>query len=263
MKSAGPALEPIPMCSVVILLRPGHDWPVIVGANRDEMAQRPWAPPARHWPDRPQVVAGLDKLAGGSWLGVNDHGVIAAVMNRMNSLGPVADRRSRGELVLEALDHADATEAVKALQDLDSGAYRPFNMVIADSDGAFWLRSLGHKQGWVEAEALAPGVSMVTAYDRNDTTGSLRMRRYLPLFQAAAAPDPAKADWREWEALLSSRAHDADGNATDAMAIMTDSGFQTVSSSLIALPQPAPKSRARWRFAAGLPGDVPFAPILT
>jgi uncharacterized protein with NRDE domain len=57
------------MCSVVLLLRPGHDWPVIVGANRDEMADRPWAAPARHWPDRPHVVAGLDKLAGGSWLG--------------------------------------------------------------------------------------------------------------------------------------------------------------------------------------------------
>ena len=49
---------------------------------------------------------------------------------------------------------------------------------------------------------------------------------------------------------------------TDAMAIMTDSGFQTTSSSLIALPQPAPKARARWRFAAGLPGEVPFEPIV-
>ena len=36
---------------------------------------------------------------------------------------------------------------------------------------------------------------MVTARDRNDTEGSLRMRRYLPLFEAAAAPDPAKDDW--------------------------------------------------------------------
>jgi hypothetical protein len=250
------------MCSVVILFRPGHDWPVIVGANRDEMAARPWAAPARHWPDRSHVVAGLDKLAGGSWLGINDQGVLAAVMNRMNSLGPAPGRRSRGELVLEALDHADATEAVKALQDLDSGAYRPFNMVIADSRSASWLRSLGHKQGWVEAEALPTGLSMVTARDRNDTEGSLRMRRYLPLFEAAAAPDPAKDDWAAWAALLSSREHDPEGGPADAMAIMTDSGFQTTSSSLIALPQPAPKARARWRFAAGLPGEVPFEPIV-
>src|SRR5262245_2863363 len=139
--------DPI-MCSVVILFRPGHDWPVIVGANRDEMAARPWTAPARHWSDRSHVVAGLDKLAGGSWLGINDQGVLAAVMNRMNSLGPAPGRRSRGELVLEALDHADATEAVKALQDLDPAAYRAFNMVVADSANAYWLRNLGHKQGW-------------------------------------------------------------------------------------------------------------------
>jgi hypothetical protein len=262
LKSGVPPLEASLMCSIVILLRPGHDWPVIAGANRDEMAQRPWATPARHWKDRPQVVAGLDKLAGGSWLGVNDQGVLAAVMNRMNSLGPAPGRRSRGELVLEALDHADASEAVKALQDLDPAAYRPFNMVIADSAGGFWLRNLGHKQGWVEAEALPSGVSMVTAYDRNDIAASRRMYRYLPLFESAAPPDPAKDDWQAWQALLSSREHDPDGNATDAMAIMTDSGFQTVSSSLIALPQPAPKARARWRFAAGLPGDAPFEPLV-
>src|SRR4029453_18664383 len=101
------------MCSVVILFRPDHAWPLILGANRDEMANRPWEPPARYWPDRPNVVAGLDKLAGGSWAGLNDEGVVVGVMTRMNTLGPQPGRRSRGELVLEALDHADAAAAVQ------------------------------------------------------------------------------------------------------------------------------------------------------
>ena len=70
------------MCTVVILRRPDHRWPVLIGANRDEMIDRPWKPPGRHWPDRPEVVAGLDILAGGSWLGINDWGVAAAVLNR-------------------------------------------------------------------------------------------------------------------------------------------------------------------------------------
>jgi len=82
------------MCTLVILRRPEHDWPVIIGANRDEMIDRPWQPPGRHWPDRPEVVAGLDTLAGGSWLGINDWGVAAAVLNRHGSLGPAPDRRS-------------------------------------------------------------------------------------------------------------------------------------------------------------------------
>jgi len=103
------------MCTLVILRRPDHRWPVLIGANRDEMIDRPWDPPGRHWPDRPEVVAGLDKLAGGSWLGINDWGVAAAVLNRHGSLGPAPGIRSRGELVLEALDHADAAAAAEAL----------------------------------------------------------------------------------------------------------------------------------------------------
>src|SRR5579862_3413527 len=99
------------MCTIVMLRQPEHDWPLILGANRDEMANRPSRSPGRHWPDRPEVVAGLDELAGGSWLGVNDHGVLAAILNRAGALGPQAGKRSRGELVLEALDHADAIEA--------------------------------------------------------------------------------------------------------------------------------------------------------
>ncbi|HUK60145.1 MAG TPA: NRDE family protein, partial [Stellaceae bacterium] len=114
------------MCTLVMLRRPGHAWPVIVGANRDEMINRPWEEPARHWPDRPEVVAGRDTLAGGSWLGLNDFGVVAAVLNRHGSLGPAPGQRSRGELVLEALDHADAREAAAALAALEPGAYRTF-----------------------------------------------------------------------------------------------------------------------------------------
>jgi uncharacterized protein with NRDE domain len=112
------------MCTLVILRRPGHHWPVIVGANRDEMTSRPWRGPGRHWPDRPEVVAGQDLEAGGSWLGVNDHGLVAGVLNRPGALGPAPGRRSRGELVLEALDHADADAAATALADRRCGGCR-------------------------------------------------------------------------------------------------------------------------------------------
>jgi len=99
------------MCTLVILRRPAHEWPLILAANRDEMAGRPWKPPGRHWPDRPEVVGGIDLESGGSWLARNDHGVVAAVLNRVGSLGPAPGKRTRGELVLDALDHADAGAA--------------------------------------------------------------------------------------------------------------------------------------------------------
>ena len=131
------------MCTVVFLRRPDHRWPLILAANRDERIARPWQAPGRHWPDRPDVVAGRDELAGGTWLGLNHSGVVAAVMNREGSLGPDPEKRSRGELPLEALDHADADAAVEALSHLDGAAYRPFNLVIADNRDAYWLKSTG------------------------------------------------------------------------------------------------------------------------
>jgi uncharacterized protein with NRDE domain len=249
------------MCSVVILYRPDHPWPLILGANRDEMESRPSAPPARHWPDRTNVVAGLDRLAGGSWLGLNDEGVVACIMNRMNTLGPAPGRRSRGELVLEALDHADAVAAAEALRALDPAAYRAFNMVIADNRDALWLRNLGHPQGWVEVQPLPPGLSMITAHDLNDTAKSPRIRTYLPRFASAAAPDPEAGDWRTWESLLSSGEVATGAPVTDAMAFTTDTGFATVSSSLLALPAVGRKRRPIWRFAPGRPDQHAFADV--
>jgi hypothetical protein len=241
------------MCSIVILYRPGHDWPVLVGANRDEMLDRPSAAPGRHWPDRPQVVAGLDRLAGGSWLGLNDTGVVAGIMNRVNSLGPAPGKRSRGELVLEALDHPDAAIAAEALGALDPAAYRPFNMVIADNREAFWLRNLGIREGWVEVEPLPPGLSMLTAHDRNDVAGSKRIGTFLPRFERTPVPDPETGDWRGWETLLASRERAPDGGVYDSMTIADAGGFGTVSSALIALAAPGRKKRAIWRFANGRP----------
>src|SRR5450755_2195176 len=77
-----------PVCTVVLLIRPGHAWPLILAANRDERLDRLWDPPAAHWPDQPGVIAGRDRSGGGTWMGVNRHGVAAAVLNRPGSLRP-------------------------------------------------------------------------------------------------------------------------------------------------------------------------------
>lgn len=254
------------MCTVVILRRPGHRWPLILAANRDEMLDRPWDPPARHWPDRPEVTAGRDRLAGGTWLGLNDYGVVACVLNRANSLGPAPGRRSRGELVLEALDHSDAAAAAEALAHLDGRAYRTFNLVVADNRDAFWVKNDGEDGGRVTVEPLPAGLSMLTEADRNDLT-SPRIWIYLPRFETAPPPDPDNGDWTAWERLLASREEDATAGPISALAIVYKGAvagrdFGTVSSSLLALPAPetAPLKPV-WRFAAGLPGAAPFDPV--
>jgi len=248
------------MCTVVVLRRPGHPWPLILAANRDEMRDRPWTAPGRHWPDRPEVVAGRDDLAGGTWLGVNDHGLVAAVLNRRGTLGPQAGKRSRGELVLEALDHADAADAAEALAHLNPDAYRPFNLVIADNRDALWVRHAGG--GPMRVEALGEGLSMLTSADVNDTSDA-RIAVNLARFQAAPAPDPDAPDgWAGWSA-LQAMGPDPDAATPGAgMCFAFDTGFATVSAGQIALPaptlEPAPLVL---RFAAGPPDRAPFAPL--
>ena len=251
------------MCTTVILRRPDHAWPLILAANRDEMMSRMWQGPGRHWPDRPEVVAGLDLEAGGTWLGVNDHGLVAAILNRVGSLGPMAGKRSRGELVLEALDHADARDAAASLADLDPAAYRSFNLVVADSRDAFWLRNEG-AAGTREVESfeLPLGLSMLTARDLNDRS-SPRISRHLPRFRAAAAPDPSEDDWLAWQDLLASGPESGGDDPFAAMTIKTSADFATVSSSLVALPAPAmgPDRAPVWLFAPGPPDRAEFEPV--
>ena len=243
------------MCTLVILRRSGHDWPVLIAANRDEMLDRPWRPPGRHWPDRAQVTAGQDKLAGGTWLGINDDGVCAGILNRTGALGPAAGKRSRGELVLEALDHADAA-AAGALADIDGAAYRPFNLVVADPEEAFWLRHDG--DGAPVFRPLPEGLSMFTARERNDSE-SARIRTHLSDFEAAAPPDPARGAWQSWAALLARGRADSGGDPEAAMCIEPQAGFGTVNASLIALPrQGRPGTAPVWLFAAGPPDRHAF-----
>jgi uncharacterized protein with NRDE domain len=247
------------MCTLVILRRPDHAWPVVIGANRDEMLGRAALAPARHWPDRPEVIAGKDLLAGGSWLGVNDWGVAAAVLNRHGSLGPAPGQRSRGELVLEALDHPDAVAAAEALAHLDPVAYRTFNLIVADNRDAFWLR---HADGaHIEVRPIPDGLSLIDSGDLN-RPNNRRVTLATPLFAAAAPPDPEQDDWAEWQALLSNTESPRGEPPENALRFITDHSYGTMSSALIALPEPNPGERKpRFRYAQWQPAATPWAEV--
>lgn len=244
------------MCTLVLLRQPAAAWPLLLAANRDELRGRPARAPARHWPDRPHVRGGLDVLAGGSWLGLNDDGVVAAVLNRHGTLGPQPGKRSRGELVLEALDHAEARQAADALRALDPDAWRPFNLIVADAQDAFWVRHAG--DGRIRVQPIAEGVHMIEAGELDDPA-SARIARFLPQFRFVPAPHPESEDWSTWEALLAER-NSRTGAPRDAMSIVTDGEYGTVSSTLVALPRHANEWPV-YRHAEGRPGETPFAPV--
>lgn len=230
------------MCTVIVLRRPGDPWPLICGANRDERIERPWEAPDHHWPAFPGVLGGKDRLADGTWMALGPAGVLATVLNRPGSLGPAAGKRSRGELPLRGSAWASAAQATDALGRLDASAWRPFNLVLADSREAFFLRGRG--EGRPDIEALGEGITMVTAHDPNDLD-SPRIRRHLPRFKASRAPNPDRDDWTAWEQLLGDSTF-GDGGIAEALRVPPVGGFGTVCSSLVALGH---NDRWRWRFS--------------
>jgi uncharacterized protein with NRDE domain len=230
------------VCTVVVLIGPNQ---VLLAANRDERVDRLWDPPAAWWPGHPGVIAGRDRTGGGTWMGINRFGVVAAVLNRPGTLGPAAGKRSRGDLPLMALGHATAVGAAEALTCLDAGLWRGFNMVLADRTGAWFVKGIGI--GRPQASPLPPGISMVTAHDPNDLD-SPRTARHLPRFQAA------EPEWNAWHAILSDR----HGQAAEQLNVVPRAGFGTVSSSFVTLPAAGSPT---WLFAAGPPDQVAFLPV--
>ena len=234
------------MCTVVLLFRPGHAWPLCLAASRDEMLARAWDPPGPFWPG---IVAGRDRTAGGTWLGLNTAGVIAGVLNRPGSLGPAPGKRSRGELPLIALGETSARRAGDAITALNAGDFRSFNLVLADREDAIVVRGLG--QGRPDAIPLPPGVHMITAHDPDDPA-SPRVARHLPRFQAASPPE---ADgWESWRAILANRS----GAASEQINVTPRAGFGTVCSALIALRT---AGAPQFLFAAGPPDVAAFLPV--
>jgi len=193
-------------------------------------------------------------------LGMNDQALIAALMNRKDFLGPAPGKRSRGELVLEALDHVEAKAAASALANLDPDAYRPFNLAVADSKDAYWLRHGG--DGEIQIHAIPPGLHMLSATELDDM-GYPRIRSYLQRFRSAEVPDPQHDHWQAWKDLLASRTYPAEAGPIAAMNLEElPDGTETVSSALIGVPAYLGfVSQPRWLHAEGSPDRFPFEPV--
>lgn len=76
------------------------DAPLVVAANRDERLDRPALAMTVLTEGDPRILGGRDEQAGGTWLAVNDRGVVAGLTNRPAPDGADPARRTRGELPL-------------------------------------------------------------------------------------------------------------------------------------------------------------------
>lgn len=122
------------MCTVILALAPGSSRPLLIGANRDEALDRP-AEPARWRSERGVRWFGpRDLEAQGTWMGVNQFGLWVGLTNRFGPSDP--DRRSRGQLVLDALQHPDEAAARAWAHTLRGRDYNGFHLLLADPRSA-------------------------------------------------------------------------------------------------------------------------------
>ncbi|HRD70029.1 MAG TPA: NRDE family protein [Legionella sp.] len=132
------------MCLSLVAVGLHPLYPLIVLSNRDEFYQRA-STPAHFWPDNPGLFAGMDLVAGGTWLGVNTEGKISLVTNYRNPAFHSKNMQSRGLLVKNFLaNHHFAPELYIAELTKKALQYNPFNLIFGTVNNLYHYSNITH-----------------------------------------------------------------------------------------------------------------------
>jgi len=242
------------MCTIVFAWHVFAETPLVVAANRDETLDRPSQPPETFGSD-PTILAPTDQDAGGTWIGINDRDVFVAITNRWTDTDPTGER-SRGLLVRDALSQESAADAVRAVErDVDTRAYEPFNLVVADRSAALFVEY----DGGVAVRHFDPGVHAVANTGADGRYAIPEHRREHARNQAenvdrlrtALRPEPGE-DAETWRG----RARDAIGDHEYGVCVHGE-GFGTRSSSLLTVGTDG----VTYQFADGPPCRTDYRPV--
>jgi uncharacterized protein with NRDE domain len=238
------------MCTLIVATRVWQSAPLVVAANRDERLGRPARAPALVAQAGVRFFAPRDLQAGGSWLGINAHGVFVGITNRFTGRASAKASRSRGLLVLDALAEDSAAHAVRRIATEAPSRHDPFHLVMADAGEAHLVWSDGDT---VRHERLAPGFHVVTERSLGAASSARvqRLQHELPALFGPRRPAPER-----WMDLL--RTHAADGLEGTCVHLPSH-GYGTRSSTIVEIGR-APAD-VRWWHADGPPCTTEFADL--
>lgn len=149
------------MCLIAFAWHVHPRWRLVLVANRDEFHARPTAPLAP-WDEAPDILAGRDLEAGGTWAGIAPHGRVSVITNVRDT---AADHSglSRGLLVADYLgSNVPARSHAVELMSSAKG-FRPFNLLTFDHDDAYYLGNHPNAR----AQRVEPGVHGLSNADFN------------------------------------------------------------------------------------------------
>lgn len=173
------------MCLIVLAWKVHPIYRMVVAANRDEFFARPTAP-AAFWADTPQVLAGRDLEAGGTWLGVSRSQRFAALTNFREGGRQIAGARSRGALVTDFLLGDETPLAYLKRVASSSTAYNGFNLIAADSRELAYYANRGGGQ----PVALLPGIYGMSNHLLDTPWPKLAAAKAAVAGALAQLPDP-------------------------------------------------------------------------
>ena len=174
------------MCLIVLAWRARSELPLVVAANRDEWRDRP-AEPAHWWPDHPDLLAGRDLQAGGTWMGITRNARFAAVTNFRDPAERRTTAKSRGALVTEYLLGRESPAQFLAGLAARSREYNGFNLILGDGASLFYF---GSREG--VPRAIEPGVHGLSNHLLDEPWPKV-VRGRQRMEAALASPEPAPA----------------------------------------------------------------------
>ena len=175
------------MCLIAFALKPDARYQLVLIANRDEFHARPTAPLSQ-WAEIPELLAGRDIQAQGTWLGVSTRGRLAAVTNvRLPGAQPPG-LRSRGRLALDYLTDEAAPQAWLAAHQAQAASYGPCNLLLMDHRSTCY----GSNQPGVPLQVLTRGIyGLSNATLDSPWPKTLRLKRALTDWLAQDAEEVA------------------------------------------------------------------------
>jgi uncharacterized protein with NRDE domain len=253
------------VCLLIALFQQVPDAPLIIAANRDERLDRPAVAMTVLRDRGPRILGGRDELAGGTWLAVNEHGLVAGLTNQPSASGRDPDKRSRGELPLAFAAYASAEEAVAVLRaQLDPAAYNPCWMLVGDRQSMFSVGIAGGSEPVIER--LGPGLHVLENAPLPARSAKAEfVRRQVSARMPAAGPDATVA---MLEDVLRSHEQAVPEPRTDdtgrtwppeiSASCVHTAAYGTRSALTVSVPA---DGRPHVRVADGRPCDTPFLDV--
>ena len=171
------------MCLILVAWKASGQYPLVIAANRDEFHARP-AAPAAFWEDRPDILAGRDLEARGTWMGLARSGRFAAVTNYRGAVEPRA-AESRGSLVTGFLDGQGTPAAYISEVQKKASSYGGFNLLVSDGRELWWM---SNRDG--TPRRLEPGVYGLANALLDSPDVEPRKRRFEDALSSGASVEP-------------------------------------------------------------------------